>query len=893
MRKQLLSISGMLLLCFTMMAQTPAAFKYQAIARSSSGEVMANQTMNVRLGIFKGISMEYSEVHTVTTNEFGLFSVEVGRGSPELGNFFDITWGEAPHFLRVEVDPTQNGHFMYLGMSELLSVPYARHAATVEHNDDADADPENEIQDLKVIGSMLRITRNQNPTVIDLSQFNTDDQQLSYDEDQHIINLENGGSIDLTDLKEDADADPANELQTLSQTGTIVTLSHGGGSVNVADGDDDSVNELQTISQSGNTISLSNGGGSVIIPDDDPENEIQDLVFNNNYLYITNNPNATVIDMNHFMDNTDNQQIAFDSQTGILSLQQGGVVNLSTLEDDADADVTNELQTISRVGDEIVLSHNGGTVNIDDNDSDPANEIQTLSQVGSVVTLSNGGGTITIDDDDSNPFNELQDLMLIGDSLAITNNPFATVIDLNSIDNQTLNFSGATNELTITNGNTVDLSSLEDDADADPLNEIQDLFISGDNLVITNNPFATVIDLSGYMDNTDAQSLSLSGTDLSISGGNTVDMSSFMDDTDTDDQTLSVSGTDLSISEGNTVDLSSFLDNTDAQTLGLAGNTLSISGGNSVDLSAYLDADNLGNHTATQNIKIGTHYVSNDGDSEGIRITTTGNVTASSDFFVGENATTNSDLYISGRMYDWDNSSYYVDPNFQSRLTDLRVDAGVIVNTGGLTVSAGGAAITGNSSVTGTFSVSGAAALANTLSVTGAATFGSTIDVTSDATFNSNILVSGNADVIGVLDVTGNTFMSSNLDVSGDIFASDDVSIADQLTVAGTSFVDGPVIFSGTVNAASQTITSDYTAGNNFIILVDAASGNVTVNLPAVASSNGRIYIIKRLDGSMNSVTIDPNGAEQVDGAATASLAAQYDFVKVFCDGTQWLVIGQ
>ncbi len=51
----------------------------------------------------------------------------------------------------------------------------------------------------------------------------------------------------------------------------------------------------------------------------------------------------------------------------------------------------------------------------------------------------------------------------------------------------------------------------------------------------------------------------------------------------TDDQMLSLGGTTLSISNGNSVDLSTL--NTDEQTLSINGNSLSISSGNSVDLS--------------------------------------------------------------------------------------------------------------------------------------------------------------------------------------------------------------------------------------------------------------------------------------------------------------------
>ncbi|PIF00466.1 MAG: hypothetical protein CR994_05180, partial [Maribacter sp.] len=61
-----------------------------------------------------------------------------------------------------------------------------------------------------------------------------------------------------------------------------------------------------------------------------------------------------------------------------------------------------------------------------------------------------------------------------------------------------------------------------------------------------------------------------------------------LDNPGTDDQTLSLSGTDLAIEGGNTVDISSI--DTDDQTLTLTGNTLEIADGNSVDLSS-IDTD--------------------------------------------------------------------------------------------------------------------------------------------------------------------------------------------------------------------------------------------------------------------------------------------------------------
>ncbi len=63
-------------------------------------------------------------------------------------------------------------------------------------------------------------------------------------------------------------------------------------------------------------------------------------------------------------------------------------------------------------------------------------------------------------------------------------------------------------------------------------------------------------------------------------------------------------------------------------------------------------ADNLGNHTATQNIRLNSHYLSNDGGSEGIRVDNSGNVTATATLTadkVQAGGTTTSAVGIYGR----------------------------------------------------------------------------------------------------------------------------------------------------------------------------------------------------------------------------------------------------
>ena len=64
----------------------------------------------------------------------------------------------------------------------------------------------------------------------------------------------------------DNDADPVNEIQTLSKTDNDITLTNGGGTVSVADSDNDSSNELNTgATLSGTNLELTDAGGTLSV----------------------------------------------------------------------------------------------------------------------------------------------------------------------------------------------------------------------------------------------------------------------------------------------------------------------------------------------------------------------------------------------------------------------------------------------------------------------------------------------------------------------------------------------------------------------------------------------------------------------------------------------------
>ncbi|MCG8580698.1 MAG: DUF1566 domain-containing protein, partial [Bacteroidales bacterium] len=131
---------------------------------------------------------------STTSNVNGLITIKIGNGDT-YDHFEDIDWSDGPYFLQTEIDPEGGINYTINGTTQFLSVPYALHALTAT----SISGDLNETDPLYSLSSAASISN--------------DD----------IINWNNK-------LEVEKDSSNTNEIQHISKTGSIVTLSKNGGS---------------------------------------------------------------------------------------------------------------------------------------------------------------------------------------------------------------------------------------------------------------------------------------------------------------------------------------------------------------------------------------------------------------------------------------------------------------------------------------------------------------------------------------------------------------------------------------------------------------------------------------------------------------------------------------
>jgi hypothetical protein len=87
-----------------------------------------------------------------------------------------------------------------------------------------------------------------------------------------------------------------------------------------------------------------------------------------------------------------------------------------------------------------------------------------------------------------------------------------------------------------------------------------------------------------------------------------------------------------------------------------------------------------------------------------------------------------------------------------------------------------------------------------------------------------------------------------------------------------------------TVVSRSATYTEEAVEG----VRVVKASGTFTINLPSAVGNKAR-YIVKLVGAG--TVTLDPLGAQTIDGSATLAISTLNQTASILSDGANWLKV--
>lgn len=339
-----------LVVCSVMLyGQAPKGINYQGVARDGVGNPIASKTISVRISVLKNEAtgvVEFSETHKPQTNQFGLFTLVIGKGTIVNGSFTAITWALGDKWLQIEIDTNGGNSYTLAGTQQLMSVPYALYAETagssssltagqgiaiangiVSNTGDEDNSITNEIQTLTNTvapdGNNLSISGANSVTLKNtLSQVLTAGADAGGKVIQNLgapVNNNDAASKNYVDAKfaADLDIDPTNELQNLAQVLTRGNDAGGQKITNVG------APTAATDAATKNYVDAQNA----LDTDASATNEIQDLTLNTgtNILKITNNTAASNIDLTPYK-----QTLTYTAATNNLAISGGNSVTINT-----------------------------------------------------------------------------------------------------------------------------------------------------------------------------------------------------------------------------------------------------------------------------------------------------------------------------------------------------------------------------------------------------------------------------------------------------------------------------------------------------------------------------------------------------------------------------------
>jgi len=195
---------GSVMLATSILAQAPAGMDFQSIIRDSKGDLITNQPIGIRTSILQDSvngTAVYTETHQATTNNGGLITLTIGKGTTT-DDFSAINWGKGAHYIKTEVDVTGGTDYILSATSQMLSVPYALYANTVKNIpkdiEDRIADVEDKVK--PILGAFSVSSSMQIKFAPGNLKYNYTTKKYSFEEHQYDITLPNATSSTLQEI---------------------------------------------------------------------------------------------------------------------------------------------------------------------------------------------------------------------------------------------------------------------------------------------------------------------------------------------------------------------------------------------------------------------------------------------------------------------------------------------------------------------------------------------------------------------------------------------------------------------------------------------------------------------------------------------------------------------
>lgn len=129
--------------------------------------------------------------------------------------------------------------------------------------------------------------------------------------------------------------------------------------------------------------------------------------------------------------------------------------------------------------------------------------------------------------------------------------------------------------------------------------------------------------------------------------------------------------------------------------------------------------------------------------------------------------------------------------------------------------------------------------------------------------------------VLGLISVTGHALA--------------EVSTRPTITGVTTGAFPGDLSFGGNFTGGYDNYTGNVTLNGQYMVTCDASGGAINVTMPTAVGNEGKMYYVKKIDGTHNACNMITNSTETIDGLDDGVIMTQpYLSVGFASDGTNW-----